>query len=412
MRRVLRAIAGLPHDVTVIVEGRVTIGRAADCDVQIASPEVSRRHARIEVDDDGRATLVDLSSASGTFVRGARVDRAELVSGDEIVIGRCRLRFEEVDDQVAETRPAAMRGMEVLRQTIRIEHGQRGAANPRTHTRTGQVPQQVVRDDTSEIMVPTPPRVASTSMPRAPRGDLSSDVPRAAARPTSERAPIASPSRTPSGAREQAKPPEQAKPRALDPTASGVPTPVDDGPSPVETSLPISLFASGPNDIDPLGDRAAAMATVRAVFEYRALRLHQLRHEILDHDELTRLHELEQRFGRSERDDRRRRQARFPCAVPGWLVRMVGGRLATLSVALEDVSAGGAHARVTDAPVSGESLWLVVDLEDGSPDPVVMLGARVAWALPDDHRVGIAFVGAVRSGIDWLEMVHADLRAS
>lgn len=409
MRCVLRAIAGLPHDVTVIVDGRATIGRAADCDVQIASPEVSRRHARIEIDGDGRATLVDLSSASGSFVRGARVERASLASGDEIVIGRCRLRFEEVEDHVVENRPAAMRGMEVLRQTIRIEHGagQRGAGSARVRARTAQVPQQIVRDDTSEIVVPTPPRIASTSLPRAPRGDLPAEPssPRATMRPTNPRTPVL----------DTSEPAPAARPRPAtrpEPVASGVPMPVDDGPSPIDTSLPLSLFASGPNDIDPLAERATAMATVRAIFDYRQLRLHQLRHEILDYDELARLDELEHRFGQSDREDKRRRQLRFPCAVPGWLVRMIGGRLATISIALEDISAGGAHARVTDAPISGESLWLVVDLEDGSPDPVVMLGARVAWVLPDDHRVGIAFVGAVRSGIDWLELVHADLRAS
>jgi hypothetical protein len=406
MRRVLRAIAGLPHDLTVIVKRRLTIGRAADCDVQIASPEVSRRHARIEVDDEGRAMLFDLSSASGCFVRGTRVDRIELASGDEIGIGGCRLRFEEVDDPVVERRPAAMRGMEVLRQTIRIEQGT-GLGNgagargrngtPRIPGRTVDVPQPVARDDTAQIFVPAPPQ---------PTGNA-----RATWRPTSDRVPAiaeADPPRAPTP-----PPPPPARPdRITQPyDAAGVPMAIEDGPSPLETSLPISLFGTPSADLDPMAERAAAMATIRAIYEYRALRLHQLRHEILDHDELVRLEELEQRFGNSERGPRRR-QVRFPVAVPGWLVRMVGGRLATISVALEDVGAGGAHARVTDAPISGESVWLVVDLEDGSPDPIVMLGARVAWSLPDDHRVGIAFVGAVRSGMDWLELVHADLRAS
>lgn len=442
MRSVLRAIAGLPHDLTVIVKRRMTIGRAADCDVQIASPEVSRRHARIEVGDDGRAMLVDLSSASGSFVRGARVDRAELLSGDEIVIGRCRLRFEEVDDHVVEHRPAAMRGMDVLRQTVRIEHGMgpgtgmRGRnGTARLPTRAADGPREVVRDDTSEIIVPTPPRNPTTSLPRAPRGDLSGDGPRedapaTVARPPREELSTSTPrttwrpttsERVPMIVDDEPEPPRAVAPPAPSPSrpeqvtqpygASGVPMPIDDGPSPIDTSLPLSLFGTAAADLDPMAERAAAMATIRAIYEYRALRLHQLRHEILDHEELARLEELEHRFGQTDRD-RRRRQVRFPVAVPGWLVRMIGGRLATISVALEDVSAGGAHARVTDAPTSGESVWLVVDLEDGSPDPIVMLGARVAWSLPDDHRVGVAFVGAVRSGMDWLELVHADLRAS
>ncbi|MFO0634854.1 MAG: FHA domain-containing protein [Nannocystaceae bacterium] len=43
----------MPHDTTVIVERRVTIGRARDTDLQLSDPEVSRRHAKVEVGLDG-----------------------------------------------------------------------------------------------------------------------------------------------------------------------------------------------------------------------------------------------------------------------------------------------------------------------------------------------------------------------
>jgi pSer/pThr/pTyr-binding forkhead associated (FHA) protein len=54
---------------------------------------VSRRHARIEVSAAG-AILEDLGSLNGTFVGDRRVDApTALHEGDEIRIGRERLRF-------------------------------------------------------------------------------------------------------------------------------------------------------------------------------------------------------------------------------------------------------------------------------------------------------------------------------
>jgi len=48
---------------------------------------VSRRHARIVV-DGGTATVEDLQSRNGTFVRGRAVNRAtKLTDGDEIAFG-------------------------------------------------------------------------------------------------------------------------------------------------------------------------------------------------------------------------------------------------------------------------------------------------------------------------------------
>jgi len=68
--------------------GETVIGRAADADVVIESPKVSRRHARVLVDGD-RAVIEDLGSTNGTSVNGSRLEAPrELLHGDEIQIGR------------------------------------------------------------------------------------------------------------------------------------------------------------------------------------------------------------------------------------------------------------------------------------------------------------------------------------
>jgi DNA-binding winged helix-turn-helix (wHTH) protein len=72
--------------------GENILGREAD-DIRIDSPTVSRRHARIAVSPDG-ASLEDLSSKNGTFLRGKPVTTAVgLTDGDEIGVGSVVLRF-------------------------------------------------------------------------------------------------------------------------------------------------------------------------------------------------------------------------------------------------------------------------------------------------------------------------------
>jgi DNA-binding winged helix-turn-helix (wHTH) protein len=68
--------------------GENLLGRADEGVVWIDSPSVSRRHARIRVEDGG-ARLEDLGSKNGTFHRGERIATAVLLSdGDEIRLGK------------------------------------------------------------------------------------------------------------------------------------------------------------------------------------------------------------------------------------------------------------------------------------------------------------------------------------
>ena len=69
------------------------IGRDSGAVVWIDDSSVSRRHARIAVDEDG-ATIEDLSSKNGTYVRGRRIDKpARLSDRDVIKIGPARMVF-------------------------------------------------------------------------------------------------------------------------------------------------------------------------------------------------------------------------------------------------------------------------------------------------------------------------------
>ena len=69
------------------------IGRDPRCDVWLEASGVSRRHARIEVDDAG-ARITDLDSSNGTFVGGASLGNTRtLADGDVIELGAATLVF-------------------------------------------------------------------------------------------------------------------------------------------------------------------------------------------------------------------------------------------------------------------------------------------------------------------------------
>ena len=71
---------------------RVLIGRSKECDVQLADPNASRRHA--ELRREGTAYwIVDLDSTNGIEVNGRRLKRAKLEDGDRVTLGSTELVF-------------------------------------------------------------------------------------------------------------------------------------------------------------------------------------------------------------------------------------------------------------------------------------------------------------------------------
>lgn len=69
-----------------LAKDHLVIGRDPSCDVVIAHPIVSKKHAEI-IKQDGKSLIVDLGSVNGTFVNGIRVKRHELQELDRVVIG-------------------------------------------------------------------------------------------------------------------------------------------------------------------------------------------------------------------------------------------------------------------------------------------------------------------------------------
>ena len=73
------------------------IGRSKDCDIRLADPNVSRRHAEVRPDGDGY-TVVDLDSTNGIEVDGKRVKELELQDGARFTLGSTEISFSRAAD--------------------------------------------------------------------------------------------------------------------------------------------------------------------------------------------------------------------------------------------------------------------------------------------------------------------------
>ena len=80
MKVSLVPISQAPHEKAVnVCQPRFVIGRAADCDLQVDNPAVSRRHCVMTI-DHGEVRLRDLGSRNGTSVNAE-----PLVDGEQIL---------------------------------------------------------------------------------------------------------------------------------------------------------------------------------------------------------------------------------------------------------------------------------------------------------------------------------------
>lgn len=89
------AVLSLPGDAGPTVHPigrRAVLGRSHTCDVVVPTPEVSRRHAQLELRGD-QYWLVDLDSTNGTFVNGERVEESRVRPGDVIRLGSVDIGF-------------------------------------------------------------------------------------------------------------------------------------------------------------------------------------------------------------------------------------------------------------------------------------------------------------------------------
>ncbi len=83
-------------------KGNIIIGRGADADLTIDDDKISRKHAVIEAFSRDQIFISDLASTNGTYINGMRIRSTKLKDGDEIRIGKTRLKFSSRDTEGAD----------------------------------------------------------------------------------------------------------------------------------------------------------------------------------------------------------------------------------------------------------------------------------------------------------------------
>lgn len=85
-----------PFAPVVLGYGTSTVGRVASCEVRLEGDLVSRRHAKLEVTDEG-LMVHDLDSHNGVFVNGKKVRSGPAGPGDKIYFGNVCAHVTEVE---------------------------------------------------------------------------------------------------------------------------------------------------------------------------------------------------------------------------------------------------------------------------------------------------------------------------
>ncbi|MBU1405397.1 MAG: adenylate/guanylate cyclase domain-containing protein [Proteobacteria bacterium] len=93
-----------------------TLGRVANTDIMLPYSWVSRKHAMIQREENGRFNLIDLGSSNGTFINGRKIHTpVSLQNGDCIGIGSTRLLFNQ---ETLPARPAPPTGPDLDEMTV------------------------------------------------------------------------------------------------------------------------------------------------------------------------------------------------------------------------------------------------------------------------------------------------------
>ena len=78
-------------------DGELLVGRSADLDLVLSEEMVSRKHAKLSIQNSSMI-LTDLGSTNGTYVNGEKIRRHELSIGDRVLLGTSIIRLIEAEE--------------------------------------------------------------------------------------------------------------------------------------------------------------------------------------------------------------------------------------------------------------------------------------------------------------------------
>lgn len=125
---ILRFISGKYQggEFPITPEKQIIVGRSSDLDMVLVEDMVSRKHAKIQLQQD-QIWIEDLGSTNGTFVNGEKIKRARLKEGDRVLIGTSILKLVTAEAQAETTGPTEQR-----RQPLESYNSERRGGQTRT----------------------------------------------------------------------------------------------------------------------------------------------------------------------------------------------------------------------------------------------------------------------------------------
>jgi FHA domain len=102
----LRGVSGEHFGKSYALAGTLVIGRAPECDIVLALPEISRKHAQLRATPGG-VWIEDLGSINGVWVNGNRVQKGLFQPGDELRLDTSRFLISTPGGDLNIDRPSA-----------------------------------------------------------------------------------------------------------------------------------------------------------------------------------------------------------------------------------------------------------------------------------------------------------------
>ncbi|MFK7976048.1 MAG: FHA domain-containing protein [Halioglobus sp.] len=115
---IISAETGTLSGLSFGVSEEVVLGRSLECELAIVSPHVSRRHAKLVVDESDQLYVEDLGSANGTVVNG------KLVQGNTPLRHEDELRFHDVIFRITESYAGKRSEKDSMNQTTFIDRSE------------------------------------------------------------------------------------------------------------------------------------------------------------------------------------------------------------------------------------------------------------------------------------------------
>ena len=377
-----------------VIEGAMIVGRSPHADIQIVEEGVSRQHARIRVEPDGRVVIADLQSGQGTKVGGRRIDTKDLRPGETIQIGEARF--------VYETRSGA-----AITSPSFVNKSRSAAALHRTNPGVSRDPTPAPGIQAAAAGVYQPGSGGAVPAVR-PEGPPPPPRPPARAAPST---PVASPRHHPVGHGLTSGAPRAPigwDEQAAGDEGPGLPTvDVDHGLSELATLFadPSATDPAGRFSLqhEPMGEVPPApgprisgpefSVLMQRLVHYHALAAQLTRDEPIDDTTRQTLVGYEMQFRQdAELAEDRRKWRRFAVQAAANVVWFRDLRSRSIVIQLLDIGASGvcfeSGERVFDI---GDVISLLVSLPDEGRQAV--FSGRITWVSPDRDRCGATFVG-------------------